>query len=52
MGHFADEAVNRSPNTDYQNVVGYEASEMLGEVRVADEQSKAAAQITKQFRKV
>lgn len=52
MNHFSDEAVNRSPSSRFRrNVVGCGEPEMLEEVRVADEGTKATTQITKQFRK-
>uniref|UniRef100_A0A1I8EZT9 Uncharacterized protein n=2 Tax=Wuchereria bancrofti TaxID=6293 RepID=A0A1I8EZT9_WUCBA len=47
-----DEAVSRSPSSDcHRNVVGCKTPEMLGEIKIADEELRATAQITKQFRK-
>ncbi|KAK6104137.1 hypothetical protein QQG55_15145 [Brugia pahangi] len=47
-----DETVNRSPSSDYHgNIVGCKTPEMLEEVKVANEELRATAQITKQFRK-
>lgn len=50
LNQISDEIGNQSP-TGHRDVFGFEAAERLQEITVADEKSRATAQIAKQFGK-